>query len=126
MSQRLRVSGVYSFIVLGLIALIGWGALRDVPPIPKLFAGQDKLEHFLAFGALMLWLAAFLRPTRWKFCFLLAVGLALGLELAQAAFSASRSASVADFAASLAGISLASVFIVVVRRSFTRSARSGS
>jgi VanZ family protein len=125
-SQRLRVSGVYSLFLLGLIVLIGWGALRDVPPIPKLFSGQDKLEHFLAFSALMLWLAAFLRPSRWKSCFLLAVGMALGLELAQAAFSVSRTASIADFAASLAGITLASVFIVAARRSFTRSARSGS
>lgn len=116
---------IFFFIVtVFILAAIAWGALTVSPPIPKLFAQQDKFEHFLAFSALTLWLSAMLRPSRWMFAGIFALTCAIGLEGAQALFSTTREASLPDVIASFAGIVAALLFIVLARASLaTRAAR---
>ncbi len=118
--------GLYIAMTLALAGLIAWGALREVPPIPKLFDGQDKLEHFLAFGALMMWLTAFVRPSRWLLAFGVSTLAAVSLELGQAFLTSSRSASLADFLASLTGILAATAFIQLARKTLRSKSPSAS
>ncbi len=118
--------GLYIAMTLALTGLIAWGALREVPPIPKLFDGQDKLEHFLAFCALMMWLTAFVRPSRWPLAFGISALAAISLELGQACLTSSRSASLADFLASLTGILGATVFIQLARKTLRPKTPSAS
>ncbi len=114
--------GFYFFVTCLLIAGLAWGALQSVPPIPKLFHQQDKLEHLLAFGALTLWLTAMLKPSRWMLAALISAFGAVGLETAQAAFSPARTASGADVLASLIGITLATAFVLTARKTLRGSA----
>lgn len=102
-------------LTLGLTALIAWGALRAVPPIPKLFDQQDKLEHILAFGALTLWLIVMFGPRNMIFCAAFAAAGAVALELSQHFFATGREGSFFDGLASLTGIVLAVVFVKTVR-----------
>lgn len=71
----------------GISALLAWRALlfawmttifilsaQSSLPTPALFSGQDKLEHFLAYGLLGLLLSRSLRPMRvetWQRIFLI-------------------------------------------------------
>lgn len=112
MTLRKTLSILLTF---GLTALIVWGALRSVPPIPKLFDQQDKLEHVMAFGALTLWLHVMFGPRNWRMCILLAIFGAFMLEICQSLFAYGRSLSLLDFAASLTGIGLAAWFIYRAR-----------
>ena len=105
----------YFVMSLALAVVIAWGALRDVPPIPKLFAEQDKLEHFLTFAALTLWVSALVKPSRLFLAISLCLAAALGLESAQGVFSQARSASVFDFLASSIGVFSAAGFIWTAR-----------
>lgn len=107
-------------LTLGLTALIAWGALRAVPPIPKLFDQQDKLEHILAFGALTLWLIAMFGPRNWLLCAGFAAAGAVALELSQHFFAAGREGSFYDGIASLIGIVLAVVFVRSMRHAIER------
>lgn len=102
-------------MTLFLTALIVWGAMRAVPPIPKLFVQQDKLEHILAFGALTLWLTALTGPKKWMIAACLAGVGAVALELGQHVLIASRQGSLPDLAASLVGVGLACLFVISVR-----------
>lgn len=116
-------NGLYTAFLVLLVALIAWGGLRDVPPVPKFFEGQDKLEHLMAFSALTLWLAALVRPSRWQLAAGLSAMAALLLEVAQGLFSVHRSASLGDLLASMIGIALAAAFILAMRRTLvSRSA----
>lgn len=109
---------IYAAICLALILLIGWGAMAAVPPIPKLFSWQDKVEHFLAFGGLSLWLTVLTGPKRWAIAVCLAAFMAIGLETAQALFLHSRTGSLDDVFASFLGILAGSGFILWARRTF--------
>jgi VanZ family protein len=72
---------------------------------PPFMNANDKVLHVAAFGAFG-WLAAGAYPDRpdrrWQVLVALAL-LALGVEVAQAVFTASRTASLADAGASFAG-----------------------
>ena len=103
--------GMYFLVTLLIVALIGWGAMSAVPPIPKLFDQQDKLEHIMAFAALTLWLAAMMGPKRIIFCALIAFLGAFALELAQGLLSQTRTGSLFDLVASAVGILLAVLFV---------------
>jgi VanZ family protein len=105
----------FSIMTLGLVALIAWGALRYAPPIPKLFDQQDKLEHFIAFAALTLWLTVTLGVRNVFKAIALAIIAAIALEIAQGALSETRSGSVLDAIFSLMGVASASVFMLVIR-----------
>ena len=117
--KRLFLGAVSIFIG----ALILWGATADIPPIPKFFSAQDKLEHFAAFGALMLWLSAFVGPRNWPYAALIAVCCAVGLEVVQANFVASRSGDIPDLIASLSGVA-ASIGVIFYVRLMIRSRRA--
>ena len=109
----------YSIANIALLALIGWGALAYAPPIPKIFEQQDKLEHFLAFGAFMMWLTAMVRPSRWKLSLGVAILAAAGLEIAQATLTSSRSGDLPDFIASCSGILVSLCVILWARHQFS-------
>ncbi|MAP96449.1 MAG: hypothetical protein CMK07_16000 [Ponticaulis sp.] len=106
---------LYFAMPLAVAIVIAWGAFSSVPPIPKLFEQQDKVEHLLAFGALSFWLLAALGPRRTVLAACLSVGAAVGLELVQHVLIPSRSGSLADLSASLMGIVGALVFVIGVR-----------
>ena len=99
----------------GIALIIFWGATADIPPIPKLFSQQDKLEHVAAFGALTVWLAAFVGPRNWIYAAGIAALGAVGLELVQAFFIPTRSGDLPDLIASLFGVVAASAFIFYAR-----------
>ena len=105
----------FALLTCGLVALIAWGALRYAPPIPKLFSQQDKLEHFIAFAALTLWMTATLGPKNVLKAIILAIVAAIALEIAQGTLSDTRSGSVLDAVFSLMGVASASVFMLIVR-----------
>lgn len=120
MTPKRLFLGAVSLFIGGLIL---WGATADIPPIPKLFSQQDKLEHFAAFGALMLWLSAFLGPKNWMYAACIASSCAIGLELAQAFLVPTRTGDLPDLMASFAGVAASVGFIFYVR-STVRSRRS--
>ena len=111
------------FLTLGLTALIAWAAMRAVPPIPKLFDQQDKLEHVLAFGALTLWLIVMFGPKQWRLSAIIAVMGAISLEVMQEFFAIGRAGSFFDGLASLAGIALAIVFVQTLRHTILERRR---
>ena len=84
---------LYFAMPLAVAIVIAWGAFSSVPPIPKLFEQQDKVEHLLAFGALSFWLLAALGPRRTVLAACLSVGAAVGLELVQHVLSATYNLS---------------------------------
>lgn len=69
-------------------------------PAPQI---SDKIRHFVAYAALAAPLAVALRPSRWLAAVLLAAGLGLGLEVAQATGDAGREGSAGDALANLLG-----------------------
>lgn len=113
---------IYAAVSLGIALLIVWGATQAAPPIPKLFAQQDKLEHFLAFGALTLWITAFFGPRHIGLSSALAVLAGIGLELVQAFLIPTRSGSLMDLLASIAGVVACAAFVMICR-SLIRSRR---
>ena len=87
---------------LGLALLLSYLSLipaGDVPA-PQI---SDKVRHFLAYAALAAPLAVALRPARWLAAVLMAAGLGLGLEVAQAMGDAGREGSPGDALANLLG-----------------------
>lgn len=87
---------------LGLALLLSYLSLipaGDVPA-PQI---SDKVRHFLAYAALAAPLAVALRPARWLAAVLMAAGLGLGLEVAQAMGDAGREGSPGDALANLMG-----------------------
>ena len=115
MAKALRRNAIYGAVILLMVMVIAWGALQAAPPIPKLFSWQDKVEHFLAFSGLTLWLTALLRPSRiWIAAGLATLG-AIVLEVAQTTLTSTRSGSVDDLLASIAGVVLAMAFVMFAR-----------
>jgi len=112
----------YAGVSLFLVALIAWGATTAVPPIPKLFAQQDKLEHIMAFGALTLWLSVLFGTRNLVLVAGLAVLGSISLEWVQSALSATREGSWGDLLASLTGVALAVGFVMSARH-FIRTRR---
>lgn len=115
MGQTMR-RNLFLLPAIGLAGLILWGALNAVPPIPRVFGHQDKIEHFLAFAGLALWLTAGLGPKRLYSALALSAVSAVGLEVAQLLLSPTRTASLPDILASLAGILAAAVFMIIARQ----------
>lgn len=115
MTERQISRIIYAFGSLFIVGLIGWGALNAVPPIPKIFPEQDKLEHICAFGALTLWLSALLGPKRIALYGGLAFLAAVALEVAQGLLSPTRSGDFPDLIASTTGILLAIGFVQLAR-----------
>ncbi|QDH68876.1 VanZ family protein [Marilutibacter alkalisoli] len=91
---------------LALVALVVAASLMpagNLPPAP--FENVDKIEHFLAYavlaaGAVML----FQRRGMHAALAIALIGLGVGLEFAQGALTAARTASVADALANLLGV----------------------
>jgi VanZ family protein len=84
-------------------AAIAWLSLTSSPPDPGIAYG-DKVGHFLAYGALMLWFALLYRarPVRVAYAFgWIAMGVAL--EFAQGA-TGYRTFDLADMAANALGV----------------------
>lgn len=105
----------YAGVSLFLVALIAWGATTAVPPIPKFFAQQDKLEHIMAFGALTLWLSVLFGTRNLVLVAILCGFGGIALEWTQSTFSASREGSLGDLVASFCGVALAVMFVNFVR-----------
>jgi VanZ family protein len=84
-------------------AAIVWLSLRTSPPEPG-FEYGDKLEHFLAYAALMFWFAFLYRsgPARLAYA-LMWIAMGVALEFAQGATSY-RSYELADMAANTLGV----------------------
>jgi VanZ family protein len=92
-----------ALLVVVVIALMAAGLSPH--PLPQVFAQQDKLHHLLGFAA-MAW--AFKRAfprTRGLLVLGLGTGAALLIELAQL-WVPTRTASVLDFAAGIAGVGI--------------------
>ncbi|MFN4024105.1 MAG: VanZ family protein [Hyphomonas sp.] len=86
----------------GLAVLISYLSLVPAGEVP---APQisDKVKHFIAYASLAAPLAVALRPARWLAAVLIAAGLGLGLEVAQAMGDAGREGSPGDVLANLMG-----------------------
>ncbi|MAT33903.1 MAG: hypothetical protein CMK06_01970 [Ponticaulis sp.] len=115
---------LYACVTLALVALISWGAMTAIPPIPKIVPHQDKLEHVLAFGALTLWLTVLFGPRRISWTVVLASGGALALEISQGLFSDKREGDIADLSASLFGIAMAGLSLLALRELIRRRQRA--
>ena len=89
--------GVAIVIVLSLI---------PSPPTFTAFPQEDKLQHVLAYGALMLWFAQIRQPGAARAISALALlALGIGLEFVQG-WLGTRTFSVADMAADAVGVAL--------------------
>ena len=88
------------------LALVATASLLPAQELPRpLWPGIDKLHHVLGHGALSAYAAALFAPPRARFA--AAAGLLLfgiGIEAAQQALTATRSADAADVVANLVGI----------------------
>lgn len=86
-----------------LAAAIVWLSLTPKPPDPG-FAYGDKLGHFVAYAALMLWFAALYRGAAARAGYaLLWIAMGVALEFAQGA-TGYRSLEFADMAANTLGV----------------------
>ncbi|MDX2236141.1 MAG: hypothetical protein NW203_01120 [Hyphomonadaceae bacterium] len=97
----LQRDGLCAAAAMGLALLGLWTAIA-LPAPPQLFPQQDKLEHFLAFGALAALVSVHARRMAGR---LAAIGaLTLIVEIGQAALTTTRQASWPDVFAGLLGV----------------------
>ena len=91
-----------------LLAAVAAGSLlpaTDIPHVP--LPGVDKLQHFAGHGLLSAYAALLFRPWRARVGAALAILLyGIGIEAAQAAFTATRAADPLDVLANATGIAL--------------------
>ena len=108
---------IFSLLFWGLLAAITFFLLLEVKPMPQTWP-KDKLEHALTF-ALLTYLGAKSYPKHTLFIFL---GLAIygGLmELAQSLLTQTRTGSIGDWLADLAGIVFAFYALNLRKKSAT-------
>ena len=100
---------LYRVLSVAWMVLIFWLSSRPETGLPELFWGQDKLEHFLAFGMLgFFYFHSFRRrdakPTYTRVVFITLMVASYGLfDEAHQYFVPGRDASLADLAADTAG-----------------------
>ena len=89
-----------------LVALIAYLSLTPAPPSFEMgFEQGDKLEHFLAYGSLMLWFSQLYVRTPVRAAYALGfVALGIALEFIQPQFG--RDFELADMAADALGVAL--------------------
>lgn len=89
-----------------LIFLIAWLSLMPSPPTPLRFPHVDKLEHLIAYAALMGWFAQLYHTNRERVILAMAfIALGAGIELLQG-WGGHRSAEWTDLLADSLGITL--------------------
>lgn len=94
--------------------------LSLIPNIDQdVIVNSDKLNHFLAYGALSGAMTLWLGPKRWVTIFLSCVALGLVLEGLQAIPFIGRTASVYDALANTGGTLIGYIFGVAVNRQVT-------
>ena len=109
-SKRLRLS----FAVLVFFAILGFG-LSPVPG-PQWFAHQDKVHHFLGFGALAISMRLALPNVATGRLLFACVVLAALVEVGQGVLLAARTASFADWLASALGAIAGACSLWLLRR----------
>lgn len=114
MSHLLRFNArFWPALTLALLTVVTGLSLVPLAELPLPGAGQDKLQHLVAYGALA-FPVALARPSRWA---MMLAGLAAWsgvIELLQPLVN--RSASVFDLAANVAGILMAVAGATLLRR----------
>ncbi len=94
--------GIWLLLV-GAVAATSLMSAGDLPPPP--FDGVDKVEHFLAYLVLSAWAVMLFAQRRAQAVAAAAlIGLGVGLEFAQGAFTATRQADSADALANALGV----------------------
>lgn len=91
-----------------MLATVAVGSLLPAGDLPRVpLPGLDKLQHLVGHGLLSAYAAMLFRPLRARLAAALAVALyGLGIEAAQAAFTATRAADGLDVLANATGIVL--------------------
>lgn len=91
-----------------LLAAIAAGSLLPAGELPAMpLPGMDKLQHLAGHGLLSAYAALLFGPLRARLAAALGIALyGVGIEFAQAAFTATRAADAHDVLANVAGIAL--------------------
>ncbi|MBT8441582.1 MAG: VanZ family protein [Gammaproteobacteria bacterium] len=94
---------------IGLLVYVMYATLAPVGPAPAFI--NDKLAHFLAFAALMVWFSGVYRPGWLPLVAVFLAAFGIAIELVQARLTY-RSAEVADALFDFAGIGVAWIIAV--------------
>ena len=90
-----------------LVTILCHLMLLPSDPTPQLFPQQDKVAHFIAFGAIT-GPGILILPRRYMgFIAGIAITLAAGVEIVQGVSGTSRQASIPDFIAGVIGVAVA-------------------
>ena len=110
-----RGSKAAKLLFIALLALLLWGVLRSTPP-QQYFDNSDKVLHLLAFGGVAFVGRLALLMMRGVIYWPLCLAFSVGLELIQGVLWTSRHFSGFDAASNFAGVLMAAVAYLVVKR----------
>lgn len=121
--RRMQPYGQYILAVYGIF--LAWGVFRESPP-PDLFAGSDKLLHFMAFYGFSLLAFYAIRNVSRIYILIVLSLIAVGSESAQTIVIDTREFDKYDLMFNILGVAVAYATVAAIYRYLSNDAISGS